>query len=69
MHEIASAGVQPFLNMKHIKGFEVPMPSMELQSKFSTLVKQVTVSKAKLKEASESQLFNSLSQKAFAGEL
>lgn len=69
MHEIASAGVQPFLNMKHIKGFQVPMPDRELQNKFETLVQKLAASQKILNKASKKKLFESLSQKAFAGEL
>ncbi|WP_305417912.1 restriction endonuclease subunit S [Photobacterium leiognathi] len=38
MLEIASAGVQPFLNMKHIKGFEVPIPTIESMERFGSIV-------------------------------
>ncbi|WP_085298906.1 restriction endonuclease subunit S [Cognaticolwellia mytili] len=69
MHEIASAGVQPFLNMKHIKGFQVPMPERELQNKFDTLVQKVATSQKLFNKASKEKLFDSLSQKAFAGDL
>jgi len=69
MHEIASAGVQPFLNMKHIKGFKVPMPDKELQERFADVVNRTTGSKTLLNESSKFKLFESLSQKAFAGEL
>ena len=69
MHEIASAGVQPFLNMKHIKGFKVPMPDKKLQEKFADVVNRTRGSIALLNESSKLKLFYSLSQKAFAGEL
>lgn len=69
MHEIASAGVQPFLNMKHIKSFKVPMPDKKLQEKFADVVNRTRGSVALLNESSKLKLFDSLSQKAFAGEL
>jgi len=69
MHEIASAGVQPFLNMKHIKGFKVPIPDKKLQERFADVVNKTSGSKALLYDSSKFKLFESLSQKAFAGEL
>ncbi|CAI4155851.1 putative Type I site-specific deoxyribonuclease [Alteromonas macleodii] len=69
MHEIASAGVQPFLNMKHIKSFEVPMPEKSLQDQFELMVDKISSSKELFIKASREQLFNALSQKAFSGKL
>lgn len=69
MHEIASAGVQPFLNMKHIKGFKVPMPSRQKQDIFAKLVKKLMDMKKLFSTASQTALFESISQKAFKGEL
>jgi type I restriction enzyme, S subunit len=69
MHEIASAGVQSFLNMQHIKGFEVPSPDLCEQRKFSKLVKNITKLQEKQYCANMKPLFEVLSQKAFAGEL
>ena len=43
--EIASAGVQPFLNMKHVKNIEVLNAPMEQQEQFVTFVHQVDKSK------------------------
>lgn len=71
MMRIASTAVQPFLNLTQIKGFEVPMPPLDLQQKFSSLF----VSSQKHSEilsAAEHQalsMFNSISQLAFRGEL
>lgn len=43
--EIASAGVQPFLNMKHVKNIEVLNAPMEQQEQFVAFVHQVDKSK------------------------
>jgi type I restriction enzyme S subunit len=69
MHEIASAGVQAFLNMQHIKGFEVPAPDLGEQRQFSKLVKSMMKLQKKQNYANMKPLFEVLSQKAFAGEL
>jgi type I restriction enzyme S subunit len=71
MLEIASAGVQPFLNMKHVKSFLVPLPNRDLQDKFEQIVKKVEALKAKIQtsETEIEHLAKSLSQKAFRGEL
>ncbi len=65
MHEIASAGVQAFLNMQHIKGFEVPAPDLVEQRQFSKLVKSVMKLQEKQNCASMKPLFDVLSQKSF----
>ncbi len=71
MLEIASAGVQAFLNMVQIKGFNIMLPPISLQNQFAKRVAVIEEQKAiaqKSLEHSES-LFNSLLQKAFKGEL
>jgi type I restriction enzyme S subunit len=71
MLEIASAGVQAFLNMTHIKGFDILMPPINIQNQFAERVQVIEQQKAiaqKSLERSE-ELFNSLLQKAFEGEL
>ena len=71
MHEIASAGVQPFLNMRHIKNFDVLIPEKSHQNQFAERVAQIEKQKqqaeASLVKAEE--LFSSLLQRAFKGEL
>ena len=69
MHEIASAGVQAFLNMQHIKGFEVPIPELKDQLQFSSLTSYIRKTLDKHIITGETPLFEVLSQKAFAGEL
>jgi type I restriction enzyme S subunit len=68
--QIAGAG-QPYLNLTKIKAFEIILPPISLQKEFVTIIK-------KLKEIKQSQsqskqeidnLFNTLMQKAFKGEL
>ncbi|HET6558350.1 MAG TPA: restriction endonuclease subunit S [Prolixibacteraceae bacterium] len=71
MLEIASAGVQAFLNMQHIKGFDVMLPTLSLQNQFAERIQLIDIQKqqaqASLQKADE--LFNSLLQQAFNGEL
>ena len=71
MQEIASAGVQAFLNMKHIKGFDILMPPFDLQNQFAERVQAIEAQKAQAREslAKAEDLFNSLLQRAFKGEL
>ncbi|HCG8630498.1 TPA: restriction endonuclease subunit S [Vibrio parahaemolyticus] len=69
MLEIASAGVQPFLNMKHIKSFEVPIPSIESMERFGSLVNKVRGLTYNQKLSDPDKLFEGLSQKAFSGQL
>ena len=62
---------QPNLSAKSVKQFIVPLPSLELQNQFSERVQAIEEQKAQA-EASLAQaedLFNSLLQRAFKGEL
>ena len=62
---------QPNLSAKSVKQFIVPLPSLELQNQFSKRVQAIEEQKAQA-EASLAQaedLFNSLLQRAFKGEL
>ena len=61
----------PKVNKEQLKGFNMPVPPIELQNKFADFVKQVDKLKFEmeksLKELEDN--FNSLMQKAFRGEL
>ncbi|CAB1252570.1 Type I restriction-modification system, specificity subunit S [Clostridiaceae bacterium BL-3] len=64
-------GAQTFLNLKIINDLKLPLPPIELQNKFTTIVRNIENQKKKLqrslKELQES--FNSLIQRAFDGKL
>ena len=69
--KIAPDGTQPNLNTSIMKNFEVIVPPIELQNKFAKIVEKVEAQKQKNELVIEQMdnLFNSLSQKAFKGEL
>ncbi|MBT3259071.1 MAG: restriction endonuclease subunit S [Deltaproteobacteria bacterium] len=71
MLEIAATGVQPFLNMKHIKGFLIFLPPLDLQHRFAVIVKSAEQQKARQRAhlAELDTLFATLQQRAFNGEL
>ncbi|MBY6093969.1 restriction endonuclease subunit S [Ferrimonas balearica] len=69
MLQIAAEGVQPFLNMKHIKGFDVPLPEICVQKAFVKRCEQLEQIVALKKQALASKLPDSLTQKAFSGQL
>lgn len=71
MLAIAATGVQPFLNMKHIKSFPVFLPPLDIQRRFATIVESVEKQKARLRQhlAELDSLFASLQHRAFNGEL
>ncbi len=71
MLQIASTGVQPFLNMKHIKGFKIKLPPITLQNQFAQIVQQVETLKTHQSKSKQEidNLFNTVMQKAFKGEL
>jgi type I restriction enzyme S subunit len=66
-----AGGGQPYLNLKKIKGFKLVLPELKDQSKYSRIVEQINELKclatASLLELEN--LYGSLSQKAFKGEL
>jgi type I restriction enzyme S subunit len=68
---IAPAGTQPNLNTTIMKNFEIPIPPIDLQEKFAVVSHYLTDSIQKNSEMfKESEnLFNSLLQRAFRGEL
>ena len=65
--EIASAGVQPFLNMSHVKNIDILDVPLDKQMDFTGFVKQVDKSKVAVQKAlDEAQLlFDSLMQECF----
>ncbi len=71
MLEIASTAVQAFLNMNHIKNFDIFIPPADRQKRFGEVCNSITLKASKLENGSSriSSLFNSLMQRAFKGEL
>lgn len=65
------AAVKAGLNFTDIREFKVLVPPIKLQSEYEQLSYQIATGLNRLKKSSEGKidLFNSLSQKAFAGEL
>ena len=57
--------------MKQLRTLEIPLPPIELQNKFASIVNQVEKLKEQQKQSKEKldNLFNALMQKAFNGEL
>ncbi len=64
-------GGQPYLNLTKIKAFKVIVPPLPLQNQFAEIVNKVEVLKAKYQKSLEEleNLYASLSQRAFRGEL
>lgn len=65
--EIASAGVQPFLNMNHVKNIDILDVPLDKQIEFSDFVHQVDKSKVAVQASLDQAqiLFDSLMQKYF----
>ena len=65
--EIASAGVQPFLNMNHVKNINILDVPLDKQIEFADFVHQVDKSKVAVQKALDETklLFDSLMQKYF----
>ena len=61
----------PRVSMDYFRNFEVILPPIELQNKFASIVEHIEQQKEKNQRVIEQMdnLFNSLSQKAFKGEL
>ncbi|MCA2720774.1 MAG: restriction endonuclease subunit S [Microcystis sp. M048S1] len=68
---IAPAGTQPNLNTKIMKNFEIPIPPIDLQEKFAVVSHYLTdiIQKNSEMFKESENLFNSLLQRAFRGEL
>lgn len=71
MLRMSSQGVQGFLNLSHIKSFKVPVPPLSLQNKFVSEINSINSAKKTFSIANIhlDQLFDSLAQRAFRGEL
>jgi type I restriction enzyme S subunit len=71
MLKLVAQGVQPFLNMSHIKSFKILVPPLPLQSEFAAQVSAVERLKAAQRAslAKLDALFASLQHRAFRGEL
>ena len=67
MIQVASAGVQAFLNMDHIKNFDIFYVEKSKQKKFIDIVTNIEEQKSIVKQSiKESEnLFNSLMSKYF----
>lgn len=66
-----TGGCQPNFGPSHLKQVKIPLPQIELQKKFASIVKEVEAMKEQQKHSKEQidNLFNALMQKAFKGEL
>ena len=69
--QLDQVGVKSGLNFEAIKNLKIIVPSLELQNKFAQIVEKVESQKQKNELVIEqmNNLFNSLSQRAFKGEL
>lgn len=71
LRKIAPDGTQPNLNTGIMKKIKIPLPPLPLQEKFAKIVQQIEKMKENLKKTNlnSNELFNSLTDKAFGGEL
>jgi len=68
---INAGGTREALNFKQIGDIKIPLPPLPLQQKFAKIVEQIEMMKENVKKTKQNseELFNSLMQKAFRGEL
>lgn len=68
MIQMASTGVQPFLNLGHVKSFKVLLPPVNLQTQFAQIVEKTEALKAHYQASLEKMenLYVALSQRAFS---
>ncbi len=66
-----ASGSMPNISKRNLKTILLPIPPLDLQSKFAEIVKKTEAKKAKLQKSLGrlNDSFNALSQKAFKGEL
>lgn len=69
--EIAVSVRQANINLSEIRNLKIPLPSIELQNKFQSIVDKIERMRNAQNQSTQeiSQLFRSLMQKAFKGEL
>ncbi len=67
----SSGGAQQFLSLGQIKNIDIPVPPMELQKTFSEIVEKSEILKSQFRNSLNEleNLYGSLSQRAFKGEL
>jgi len=67
LEEQAPQSAQKNINLEILRKLKVPLPPVEMQIKFSSIVEQVEKTKAKMQESLQEMdnLFNSLMQQAF----
>lgn len=68
---VNAGGTREALNFNQVKNIKIPLPPIELQQQFASIVKHVEKLKEKQKKSQDEieDLFNALMQKAFQGEL
>ncbi len=71
MNKIAKGASYPAVSDKDILNYDIPLPPIELQQKFASIVKEIEAMKEQQKHSKEQidNLFNVLMQKTFKGEL
>ncbi len=71
LRELGRGGNQPNLNLSMVKNFSIPLPPLDKQKYFEKVQSKIKLQKHHIKQSlQESEnLFNSLLQKAFKGEL
>lgn len=69
--DINRGGTQKFISLGDIRSLPVPVPPIDLQNRFAEIVKKqrAMVSRAQIAAEEADNLFNSLVQRAFKGEL
>jgi len=62
---------RPRVNLTEVRNLKIPLPPLPLQQEFAKLVEEVESEKARQAESRKKleELFNSLMQRAFTGEL
>ena len=71
IHSVSTGSGQKNLLLKDIRALMIPLPPLDLQNQFASIVEKVEAEKTKL-EASLKEMednFNSIMQRAFKGEL
>lgn len=71
MHSVATLTTVPYLNKANCNAIPLPLPPIELQQKYGNISRKIWDMKKMLHRAyaKNSSLFNSLTQRAFRGEL
>ena len=69
LERVSKGGVHKLLNLADVKEIEIPMPTLDVIEKYTEIKLHLKGLVTKCESAKKELIFESLSQKAFSGQL